>query len=294
MAMFCRHNRMTARCPICSREQEAEPRAKLPPRPPRARSGSPPGARGAGGRGAAALRTRRLERAPDDGYRHPLVPGLRASADALRLAGALGAATARLAPPGPYPVVAEQHDREDAAWLAFLLALAGPDAPDLQAAIAAAAPRWDDGVPGDLSPARARSAEAYREWAARHGSQLGALSGDPGWTPQQRFARAFDRLALPGFARAPRFDLLVTLGAAEVVAMEADGLHLGPEEDAATMAAKRVLLSGDRRLLDRRSRALAAECGVPLAALDRALAEWERGGGDPDQAPAATARALGL
>ena len=70
------------------------------------------------------LVTRQLARAADDGYRNPLVPGLRATADAERLAGALTAGRARLEPPGPYPVIAEIADLEQATWLAFLLALA--------------------------------------------------------------------------------------------------------------------------------------------------------------------------
>ena len=38
VSLFCRHNRLTANCPICSREQQAELRAKAPPSPPRTRS----------------------------------------------------------------------------------------------------------------------------------------------------------------------------------------------------------------------------------------------------------------
>ena len=67
-------------------------------------------------------------RAADDGYRNPLVPGLRATADAERLAAALAWADARLEPPGPHPAVAEEPDMEEAIWLAFLLALADPGA----------------------------------------------------------------------------------------------------------------------------------------------------------------------
>jgi len=69
------------------------------------------------------------------------------------------------------------------------------------------------------------------------------------------------------------------------------------EDDAATQAAKRVLLSGDKMLLERRARDLAAACEVPLAALDRALGLW----GDPEaeidaaeELPAAMRSALAL
>src|SRR5213592_308095 len=100
-SLFCRHNRLTANCPICSRELDAELKAKAPPRParPRARGGG--GASGAtAGRRSPGVVTRRVARAADDGYRHPLVPGLRATADAEKLAAALTWAAERLEPPG--------------------------------------------------------------------------------------------------------------------------------------------------------------------------------------------------
>src|SRR5262245_54170076 len=124
MPMFCRHNRLTANCPICSRELQADLQSKAPPRPARARTGSTSTrARGASPRSGGVV-TRKLARAADDGYRNILVPGLRATADAERLAAALTAAAARLAPPGPFPEVAAEPDLEEATWLAFLLALA--------------------------------------------------------------------------------------------------------------------------------------------------------------------------
>jgi hypothetical protein len=276
VSLFCRHNRLTSNCPICSREQQAELRAKAPPSPPRTRSSSsssPKRRSGATGRSSGVV-TRRDARAADDGYRNALAPGLRATADARRLAAALAEAAARLAPPGPYPEIAEEADAEQATWLAFLLALAGPEAPELQQALAAARPRWEDGTPEDLPADRRRAADAYRAWAARAGSQEAAFTGDTGWSPERRFARVFERLALPGFGRARRFDLLSALGAAGRYELTAGELFLGLEDDAATLAAKRLLVSGDRLLLDRRARDLAAACGVPLAALDRGLAVW--------------------
>src|ERR1700759_1728894 len=139
--MFCRHNRLTSKCPICSRELEQDLRAKAPGRPtPRVTTtASPP-------RGSAApprsgrLVTRKLARAADDGYRNPLVPGLRATADAERLAVALTRAAERIAPPGPFPEIAAEPDLEQATWLAFLLALAGHDAPELRSALLEANP----------------------------------------------------------------------------------------------------------------------------------------------------------
>ena len=56
-----------------------------------------------------------------------------------------------------------------------------------------------------------RTLEAYRAWAARGGSQAVAYTGDA-VAAERRFARAFERLALPGLHRDARYDLLVTLG----------------------------------------------------------------------------------
>jgi hypothetical protein len=298
-SLFCRHNRMTAKCPICSKEMEAELRAKAPPRPAGVRRApaAPRARRGATTRAGGRLVTRKLARAEDDGYRNPLVPGLRATADAERLAAALELAAERLDPPGPYDAVATEPDREQATWLAFLLALAGPGAPDRQEAVLAAAPRFEDGELPEPVAEHARAVAAYRQWAQRAGSQAAGFTGESDWSPQRRFARVFERLALPGLGRAPRFELLATLGAAGVYELEADTLHLSAEDDATTQAAKRALLSGDKMLLERRARDLAAACAVPLAALDRGLALWDDPAADVEagaEMPAAMRSALAL
>ncbi len=111
---------------------------------------------------------------------------------------------------------------------------------------------------------------------------------------ERRFGRVFERLALPGLGRTARFELLVTLGAAQRVEVAADGLHPGKEEDATTIAAKRVLVSGDRMLLERRAAELARHCEIRLGALDRALAVWGEGGAPATEAPAGIRSALGL
>jgi hypothetical protein len=276
MPLFCRHNRLTANCPICSRELEEELRAKAPPRPTRTRRAGGPAAP-ARPRGVV---TRRMARAADDGYRNTLVPGLRATADAERLAAALAAATERLHPPGPFPEVAAEPDLEEATWLAFLLALTGAE---LRAAVVEGRPSWASGEAPDLPGESARTVQAYRSWAARAGSQEAAFTGDPGWTPQRRFARVFERLALPGFPRAERFELLIALAAAGRYELEAGELQLTAGEDPTTDAAKRLLVSGDKLLLERRARELAEACEVPLAALDHALAVW----GASDDPPSA-------
>jgi len=297
-SLFCRHNRMTAKCPICSKEMEAELRAKAPPRPPGVRRApAAPRARRASSPRAGGLVTRKLARAEDDGYRNALVPGLRATADAERLAGALLIAAERLEPPGPYEAVATEPEREQATWLAFLLALVGPDEPELQNAVVVAAPRFEDGELPDLPAGQARAVAAYRQWAARAGSQAAGFTGEADWSPHRRFARVFERLALPGLGRAPRFELLATLGAAGLYELEPDVLALSVEDDATTQAAKRLLLSGDKMLLERRARDLGAACDVPLAALDRGFALWGDPGADVEPAdalPAAMRSALAL
>jgi hypothetical protein len=294
MPMFCRHNRITANCPICSRDLPADLKAKAPSRPGRARSAS--GGSGGTSRPRGVV-TRKLARAADDGYRNGLVPGLRATADAERLAAALAAATARLEPPGPYPEIADEPDLEEGTWLAFLLALAGPQAPELQVAVREARPTWASGETPDLPEPRRRTADAYRAWAERAGSQQAAFTGEASWTPERRFARVFERLALPGFARAARFELLTALGAAGLYELNAGELQLAAGEDPTTDAAKRLLVSGDRLLLERRARELAEACGVPVAALDRALAVWGTPGEHADlavEAPAAIRAGLSL
>jgi len=291
-SLFCRHNRLTAKCPICSRELDAELRAKAPPRPARPRARGSSGA--ATSRRAPGVVTRRVARAADDGYRNPLVPGLRATADAERLAAALTWADERLEAPGPHPSVAEEPEREEAIWLAFLLALVDPSATELHAAIVAGRPAWASGEQPDIPGADPRTVPAYRAWAQRSGSQAEAFLGEPGWSPERRFGRVFERLALPGLGRTSRHELLVTLGAAEVVPLAADGLHFGKEDDATAVAAKRLLVSGDRMLLERRAADLARACGVRLGALDRALAVWGQGEAPAAEPPAGLRAALGL
>src|SRR5215218_6729174 len=213
-SLFCRHNRMTAKCPICSRELDAELKAKAParPAPPRSRSTSSATA----SRRSTGVVTRRVARAADDGYRNPLVPGLRATADAERLAAALAWADARLEPPGPHPAVATEPDPEEAHWLAFLLALTDPAAHENHETIVTPRPSWASGEMPDLPGVDSRTITAYRAWAARSGTQSEAFLGDPVWSAERRFGRVFERLALPGFRRTARFELLLALGTAGV------------------------------------------------------------------------------
>src|SRR6478736_4691383 len=161
--MFCRHNRMTSKCAICSREIEDQLRTKSPVRHVHVRkpgaTSTPRSARSTSGTGTTKANpkrvvTRKLARAADDGYRNPLVPGLRATADAERLAGAITAALARLEPPGPHPAIASVESLDDATWLAFLIALA----PDLEQVLTEAQPTWAEKDLSALPEAKQRTA----------------------------------------------------------------------------------------------------------------------------------------
>ena len=273
--MFCRHNRLTTKCPICSRElREAEPVRHVTVRKPGATSTPKSRAKSSGAasgsRSSKRLVTRQLARATDDGYRNSLAPGLKATADAERLAIAVTQAHARLEPPGPFTAIDETPDVEHATWLAFLFALA----PELHDLIDETRPAWEDAADLDALPAaKAKTAAAYRAWVERAGSQEAAFTGEEIWTPERRFGRVFERLALPGFTRAMRFDLLAALGASGRYGFEADAVHF-VEDDATTIAGKRLFVSGDVMLLERRARDLADAAGLPIGAFDRGLAVW--------------------
>ncbi|MGB2710947.1 MAG: hypothetical protein WBC33_05465, partial [Conexibacter sp.] len=239
------------------------------------------------------LKVRRIAREHDDGFRSRLVPGLKASGDAERLAQELAFATARLAalasaPPGLYAEVAAGADPEEATWLAFLIAFLCPlESEDPFASVRAVRTTWSSGeLPqledvalgprGAVDPGKAGATlAAYRAWAARAGSQRAAFAGEAAWTPERRFARAFERLALPGLHRDARFDLLVTLGQLGLQAVRAGALQFGGADET-TIAAKRVFGIGDTLLLERRAADLAAACELQPAALDLALWNWAR------------------
>jgi len=279
---------------------------------------------------------RRVARGADDGYRSPLVIGLKSSEDARRLAEEIAFADHRLKtlehdPPGLYREVADAGaDIEERSWLAFLIAylcplgVAGagtgadggrPEGEDPFREIERVRTSWASGEMPSLEgvrcgprtahdPARGtKTLEAYRTWAARAGTQAAAYTGDGAWPPERRFARAFERLALPGLHRDARFDLLVTLGRLGTYDMRAGSLALGGINDL-TVGAKRAFGIGDPLLLERRASDLAQACGIPLATLDLGLHNWQRGEratlglgvdaeADPD-ALAAISGALGL
>ena len=183
------------------------------------------------------MTTRKLVRATDDGYRHELLPGVKATADAERLAAALTAAAERHA-------LREPLELEDAAALAF----------------------------GDAAKVAGWTPPAET----------------PGWTPQRRFERWFDRLRLPGTTRGQRYRFLLALG------LEPGALFFDVKgDDPTTLAAKRLLNSGDSMLLERRAAALAEATGVPIGALDEGLTLWE-GTDDLPEADLSIRKALRL
>jgi hypothetical protein len=207
---------------------------------------------------------------------------------------------------------------ERATWMCFLIAYMSPVEGDdpfagIRLALAAApeAPlggEADEPSAGELPDLRevplgprsshepARGAEtliAYGQWVRRaahsgvpdgamapaRGPQEIAFGGDPEWTAQRRFERLFERLALPGFARMGRYDLLVTLGYLGIYELLPDSLHLTrarglSADDLTTLAAKRVFGIGDPLLLERRAAALAEAVSIPVEVLDLALANW--------------------
>jgi hypothetical protein len=303
MPTFCRHNHLIQNCPICSKEQSVELRpivTSSAPRTGQARPSTPGPSRarpGSSARPGASGRVtvRRVARGADDGYQSGLVIGLKSSADAARLAEELAFADQRLRklehdPPGLYREVADAGvDIEERGWLAFLIAYLCPlEGEDPFAEIERVRTSWasdempvlDDVQCGprtahDLARGT-KTLEAYRTWAARAGSQAAAYTGDAGWAPDRRFARAFERLALPGLHRDARFDLLVTLGRLGVYDLRAASLALGGGNDV-TVGAKRAFGIGDPLLLERRAGDLAQACGLPLEALDLGLHNWQRG-----------------
>ena len=323
MPQFCRHNRILQNCTICSREQAVEPRPLVSSSAPRVaeprRAAASPRRRPGPGPRAAGVTVRRVRSSSDDGFRSPLVPGLKSSQEARRLAEEIAFAQTRLnllaaSPPGLYAEVADaRRDLEERTWLAFLIAYLGPleHEPDPFAAISERRTSWASGELPELDGAAGgpRGAHepdkptptlsAYRAWARRGGSQALAVAGEPGWEPARRFARTYERLSLPGLHRDARFEFLTSLGLLGAYELDAGTLVLGGG-DTVTVAAKRALGIGDPMLLGRRAAQLAAEAGVRLAALDLGFYNWERGArahvgvpGHLAPEPGITAAALG-
>ncbi len=293
MPTFCRHNRLLQNCTICAREQQFEarpivssgaPRATQPrerDERPRLQASRPTRPASAPRSGTGAVRVRRLARGAEDGYRSPLVPGLKSSQDAERLAEEIAFSATRLrlmdrvAAGGEVPDadpawsdIAGAGDVERRTQLAIRLALAGPRGVE----------------PEERDEAAAR----VEAWAARHGSLTSAFNGEPSWTPERRFERLFERLGgIRSLSRDSRYALLTLLGHLGVYPLRGVGLFLAGENEA-TWAAKRAFGIADPLLLDRRASQLADACDVPLDALDLALHNWGSGARVTDGLPEAS------
>jgi hypothetical protein len=266
------------------------------------RTGASGQARGLAGRTstrrAPEVRVHREQRSEDDGYRCELVPGLHSSHDARRLVREIGFASGRLltltaAPPSLYAEARDCEDVEQATWICFLAAYLSPlqGEQSFVGIRQALVSSWASGTVSDLEdvplgprtshdPARGpETLIAYRRFAEHSGSQEQAFTGERGWTPQRRFERVFERLALPGFGRMGRYDLLITLGRLGLYELRADSLHLGTRtslfaSDPTPQAAKRVFGIGDPIHIERRASAFAQALSTPIEALDLALANW--------------------
>jgi hypothetical protein len=309
---FCRHNRFIQRCPICRETVPGHvPSPRRGSKPGARRDADAPGAGSTAAasarlhepvrstsRRAAEVRVRREARSEDDGYRCELVPGLRSSHDAQLLVEEIGFSSGRLlmltaAPPGVYAQARDCEDIEQATWMCFMCAYLSP----LQGSQPFAGIRqglvcsWSSGELPDLEdvPLGPRSSHdptrgvetllAYRRFAEHAGSQERAFTGEPEWTPQRRFQRVFERLALPGFGRVGRYDLLIAVGRLGLYELRADSLHLttrSPSDvsDHTLQAAKRIFGIGDPVHLERRAQALAQAISAPIEALDLALWNW--------------------
>jgi hypothetical protein len=317
---FCRHNRFIQRCPICRETVPGiEPMRQAAKAKRQTATGARAGGKGGGAtsrtgvatggpagrsstRRTAEVRVHREQRSEDDGYRCELVPGIHSSGDAKRLVREIGFASGRLltltaAPPSLYAEARDCEDIEQATWICFLAAYLSPlqGEQSFVGIRQALLSSWaSDTVPEleevPLGPRTShdpsRGSEtliAYRRFAEHSGSQERAFAGEPEWTPQRRFERVFERLALPGFGRMGRYDLLITLGRLGLYELRADSLHLGTRtslfaSDPTPQAAKRVFGIGDPIHIERRALALAEALSTPIEALDLALYNWSPGG----------------
>ena len=226
---FCRHGRLEANCPICSKKGAA-PGAPAGPRAGRAAAGlgAPPGL------DRAPARRRRRPQGPPPGPRGRRRLRARARPRACgppptrgALADELAFSVARLdelarrparalrrgrrgGRPRGGPLARLPHRRTSRRWRPRTRGRRSPPrASRGRRARSRTSPARPAGPRGVLRPARA--AAPTGRWAARAGSQSTALEGDPLWAPERRFDRGFERLALPGFGRAQRYELLTVL-----------------------------------------------------------------------------------
>lgn len=178
------------------------------------------------------MKVRREGRAVEDGYSSELVPGLRASADAERLADEIAFSSGRLGalaldPPGLYGEarLLAATDLERASWICFLIAYLGPlegedpfegvrtlldRAPDLAYVQMPDSELELDGIAlgprSSHDPARgAATLSAYGDWVQR-GGHPAAATGSAAQVSSGRQAEAF--LGDAGWSAQRRFERL--------------------------------------------------------------------------------------
>ncbi len=295
MPTFCRHNHLLQNCTICAREQHFEARPVVSSSAPKStqpreradgaqaeRTRVPRTAKAGSGRTSATnVRVRRLARGVEDGYRSSLVPGLKSSEDAERLAEEIAFSATRLQ---LMEQVAAGDAPDDAPSIWREIAAPG----DIKTRTDLAIEHVLEGPRGLTSGNRDSAIAGIEAWGARQGSIEAAFTGEGSWTPERRFERTFERLGgVRGLDRDMRYELLTLLGRLGVYELRPGKLFLSGENEA-TWAAKRALGIGDPLLLERRAGDLAQASGVPIEALDLALHNWGSGvratGGLPEDA----------
>ncbi|MGE4426250.1 MAG: hypothetical protein AB7G37_07355 [Solirubrobacteraceae bacterium] len=304
--MFCRHGRREDHCVICKRDRERDQARKAGSRPARTatratRSATVTARRPGSGRtrSTGGVRVTKLARHADDGWRHELLPGIRAAADARDLIARTVQARGRIDrlasdPVGPYARAADQATTpgtgpDEAAWTLFQIAYYGPlPGAEPFAQIDGLIVGLDDPLPDaetlravTVGPRGAHAADrgdatlrAFRDWAARGGGAHAALQAG-GTDPARRFDATYRALALPGFDRAARYEFVLTLGALGLVDVRPWSLLLDAGRDPVSVAAKRLLQTGDPVLLQRRLGDLARELDLPVGAFDLGLRLWD-------------------
>jgi Alpha-glutamyl/putrescinyl thymine pyrophosphorylase clade 3 len=283
---FCRHNHLVQNCTICARELNVEARPIVSSSAPKStqprehvpREGAVRPARNAravrsaatGRSGGAALKVRKLARGAEDGYRCALLPGLKSSEDAERLAQEIAFSARRLELMGAV-AAGELIDFVPEVWSE----IAHGD--DLGARTDLAFATVVDGPRGATDEQQKEELlAAYSAWTERSGSSAVAFAGESAWTPERRFERLFERLQFGGLGRDTRFEVLTLLGRLRVYELQAGKLFLTGQNEA-TWAAKRALGIGDALLLERRASDLARACSADLDVLDLALHNWGAG-----------------
>jgi hypothetical protein len=279
---FCRHNRLIDNCSICSKKERVDLSAvkDMPDGVKRERRKSAVASKGTTERQAAkGITVRRLARAEDDGYDNELLPGLRATADAERLARELVISAERIE-----AIPSFSGDVEEVLWREFQHAVIGRS--DVAGSAWAGGDNPGPQEPGPRGVAADRQSalwQRYRAWADTHDGQLAALTAGASGSPESRFDRAYERLSIAGLQRPNRIEFLLTAaasGALPDIEVWTPRFGDAAATDPVLIAAKRIFGIGDPLLLQRRLRVACKAAGVPVSAADRALWNWATASGE--------------